>query len=157
PRSDRMDLHPIQAEPSDEDRAAVDALLGPAERDPPKGLRDAKERRHLLLPALHAIQGRSGWVSPGALGYVCQRLEVPPAEGYGVPSFSALFALEKRPPVVAHVCDDIACKVRGADALCAELEERLGPPGGHHGAGSGSNPVNSAGATTWMRSPCLGL
>jgi len=139
-----MDLHPIHAEPSAEEREAVDALLGPHEPAGPRGLRDAQARRHLLLPALHAVQARAGWVSPGALGYVCRRLEVPPAEGYGVASFYALFSLSERPPVVAHVCDDIACKTRGADALCAALEARLGPAGSRAGA-------------TWMRSPCLGL
>jgi len=145
-----MDLHPIHAEPSGEERAAIDALLGPPGLPTPRGLRDARALRHLLLPALHAVQARAGWVSPGALGYVCRRLEVPPAEGYGVASFYALFALSERPPVVAHVCDDIACKTRGADALCAELETRLGPPGGTGGLGLPP-------ATTWMRSPCLGL
>jgi NADH-quinone oxidoreductase subunit F len=140
-----MDLHPIHAEPSAAEREAVDALLGPPEQARPRGLGDAKAHRHLLLPALHAVQARAGWISPGALGYVCRRLEVPPAEGYGVASFYALFALSERPPVVAHVCDDIACKLAGADALCAELEARIGP------AGADRKGVG------WMRSPCLGL
>ena len=65
-------------------------------------------------------------------------------------SFYTLFALSERPPVIAHVCDDIACKTRGADVLCAELEGRLGPPGGTGGLGLPA-------AATWMRSPCLGL
>ncbi len=121
-----MDLHPIQAKPTDAERAAVDAVLGPAEVEPVLGLREAEARRHLLLPALHAAQGRVGWVSPGALGYICARLHVPPAEGYGVASFYSLFSLKERPAVVAHVCDDIACKAAGADALCAELEGSLG-------------------------------
>ena len=128
-----MDLHPIQATPSEAERAAVDAVLGPApsrrRRAAPVGLRDAAARRHLLLPALHAAQARAGWVSPGALGYICERLHVPPAEGYGVASFYALFALTERPAVVAHVCDDIACKARGADALIGEIERAVGPEG----------------------------
>ena len=132
-----MDLHPIQAQASDSERAAVDAVLGPATDAAPAGLRAVQARRHLLLPALHAAQSRVGWVSPGALGYICERLHVPPAEGYGVASFYALIALKERPTVVAHVCDDIACKAAGADAVVAELER--------------SNP------TGWVRSPCLGL
>jgi NADH-quinone oxidoreductase subunit F len=47
---------------------------------------------------------------------------------------------------VAHVCDDIACKVKGADRLCAEMETMHGP----EGSGLERN-------TTWHRSPCLGL
>ena len=99
---------------------------------------------HLLLPALHAVQDRVGWVSRGALNYICRRLIVPPAEAWGVLTFYHLFATAPRPPVVAHVCDDIACRIRGAEALCAELERRMGPAGA------------ATGAATWMRSPCLG-
>ncbi len=158
-----MDLHPIHAEPSAEEREAIDALLGPPQPEAPRGLRHAKAQRHLLLPALHAAQARAGWVSPGALSYVCRRLEVPPAEGYGVASFYALFAMSERPPVVAHVCDDIACKLSGADALCGDLEARLGaaapfggPAGRAHGQAPGGLSEGKRGMT-WMRSPCLGL
>ena len=139
-----MDLHPIQARATDAEQAAIDAVLGPANGASTVGLRDAAARRHLLLPALHAAQARMGWVSPGALGYVCERLHVPPAEGYGVASFYALFSMRERPPVVAHVCDDIACKAAGADALAAALERSVGP------AGEGAQ-------RTWLPSPCLGL
>ena len=38
-------------------------------------------RRHLLLPALHAAQARVGFISEGALTYICQRLTVPPGRG----------------------------------------------------------------------------
>ncbi len=141
-----MDLHPIQTPPNDAERAIVDALLGPGS---PRGeatqpVRVVDAARHLLLPALHAVQARFGFISRGALGYVCRRLGVPPAEGYGVASFYALFALEKRAPVVAHICDDIACKAKGADFLATELERTFGP------AGAGAD-------RTWLRSPCLGL
>ena len=40
-----------------------------------RGGHAARARRHLLLPALHAVQARVGWISEGALNYVCQRLD----------------------------------------------------------------------------------
>jgi NADH-quinone oxidoreductase subunit F len=140
-----VDLHPIAARPSDAERAAIDAVVGATGPETTVGLREAQGRRHLLLPALQAAQARVGWVSPGALGYVCERLHVPPAEGYGVASFYALLAVRERPPTVLHVCDDIACKVRGADTLVGELTTRLGPEG------------VAKDSAMWMRSPCLGL
>jgi len=112
-----------------------------------RGGHAARERRHLLLPALHAVQARVGWISEPALGYICRRLAVPPAEAYGVASFYALFSMAPRPPIVAHVCDDIACLARGAGGVAAELERSLGPAG---------QPAADAGST-WLRSPCLGL
>ncbi|MEO7796010.1 MAG: NADH-quinone oxidoreductase subunit E, partial [Thermoanaerobaculia bacterium] len=87
-----MDIQVHGAEPSAEERAAVDGLLGPAltgweggARDSARdgrtgrGGREARDRRDLLLPALHAVQDRIGWVSEGALNYICKRLTVPPA------------------------------------------------------------------------------
>ncbi|HEV3348057.1 MAG TPA: NAD(P)H-dependent oxidoreductase subunit E, partial [Methylomirabilota bacterium] len=103
-------------------------------------------RRDLVLPALNAIQARVGWVSRGALNEISRRLEVPPAELWGVVTFYHLLATTPRPPVVAHVCDDIACRIKGGEALCEALEHVLGPPGA----------ARDGAATAWMRSPCLG-
>src|SRR5438270_542145 len=105
---------------------AVDGLLGepeslweggerhPADDHVAYGGRAARSRRHLLLPVLHAIQDRMGWVSRGALEYACRRLSIPPAEAYGVVSFYARFALQPRGGVAVHVCDDVPCMLAGA-------------------------------------------
>jgi NADH-quinone oxidoreductase subunit F len=71
---------------------------------------------------------------------------VPPAEAYGVASFYSMFSMKARPPAVAHVCDDIACRVNGAEALCRELEQQLGKAG----------EATLDGRAMWLRSPCLG-
>ena len=135
-----MDLHLTDAQATAEECAAVDSELGLPESGWQGGHRQSGEtravsngnavgKRHRLLPVLHAIQNRIGWISPGALNYVALRLDVAPAEVYGVASFYGMFSLTPRPQVVAHVCDDIACVTRGSDKLCAELEDRLGPEG----------------------------
>src|SRR5262245_21885570 len=146
----------MAADPTDDERAAVDALLGPpdsgwvgGERAPvdghvARGGHAAREQRHRLLPALHALQARVGWISEGGLSYVCRRLDVPPAEAYGVASFYAMFSTEPRPPTVVHVCDDIACRANGAEDLCDGLQRNFGPAG------------ESRDGATWLRSPCLG-
>jgi NADH-quinone oxidoreductase subunit F len=146
-----MDLHLIpQAAASADERAAIDAAVGEAGPrrigQVQRGGRDVRGQRHLLLPALHAVQARVGWISEGALNYVCERLSVAPADAHGVASFYAMFALEPRPATVVHVCDDIACRTNGAAALCRELETRLGPA---------SAPLPD-GRAMWSRSPCLG-
>ena len=80
-----MDIHLTASEPTAEERAALDSELGPGDRR-------GRSHRHLLLPALHAIQARIGWISPGALNYVCVRLDVPPAEAHGVASLRDVLA-----------------------------------------------------------------
>ena len=155
-----MDLHLTQAQATAEERSAVDGLLGPPDSGWVGGERNVaidsraafgghelRSQRHLLLPTLHAVQNRAGWISPGALNYISQRLDIAPAEVHGVASFYGMFSLTPRAPVVAHVCDDIACMTRGADALCDEMEKKLGP--------AGTPCVN--GRATWIRSTCLGL
>ncbi|MEV0219757.1 NAD(P)H-dependent oxidoreductase subunit E [Streptomyces sp. NPDC050704] len=148
-----MDLHFGDSKPTDEERAAVDALLGPpesswegADRSDAdlrwaRGGREARERRDLLLPGLHAVNDRVGWISDGALDYLCRRLTVPPAEAYGVATFYSMFSVKPRPATVLHVCTDLACAAAGASELCAGVEARLG-------LGSG---------VSVERSPCLGL
>ena len=134
-----MDLHIIGAEATTAERAAVDRLLGApatgwdgATRDMARDGRSASGGRQLtgnrdqLLPAFHAVQDAIGWISHGALNYICTRLSVPPAEAWGVVTFYHLLATEPRPAAVAHVCDDIACRLNGADQLCRDLESRLG-------------------------------
>lgn len=132
--------------------AVVDSFLGSesAGASAPRvahGGHASRERRHLLLPVLHALQERFGWISPEAQGHVARRLEVPPADVFAVVSFYHWFALEPRPPVVAHVCDDVACRSRGAEGLATRLGAELGPEG---------EPA-LGGRVTWHRSPCLGI
>jgi NADH-quinone oxidoreductase subunit F len=133
-----VDLHLSKVEPSAEEREAVDALLGASQErheHTAAGGHAARSHRHLLLPVLQAVQSRVGWISEGALSYVCLRLSVPPAEAYGVATFYALLSTTPRPKRVVHVCDDIACRCKGAVEVCAALEKTEG----------------------WHRSPCLGL
>jgi NADH-quinone oxidoreductase subunit F len=153
-----LDLHLPALEATAEEKAPVDNVLGPpdsgwsggerliqSEGHVSSGGHAARSKRHLLLPALHAIQARFGWINRGALNYACLRLNVPPAEAYGVASFYGLFSMTPTPPAVLHVCDDIACQTQGAQSLCHILEQNVGPAGTEHGQ------------TTWHRSPCLGL
>ena len=77
----------------------MDGLLGepvPVDHRVVHGGHATRSQRHMLLPVLHAIQDRVGWVSRGALEYACRRLSIPPAEAYGVVSFYARFALQPR-------------------------------------------------------------
>jgi len=154
-----MDLLIVGPLATPAERAAVDEVAGDAgsgwtggprviEHDGRSayGGHALRERRSLLLPALHAVQDRIGWISQPALNYICKRLAVPPAEAYGVATFYALFSTVPRAPLVAHVCDDIACRLANAEELCAALDHTLGPEG---------QPAMD-GQVTWLRSPCLG-
>ena len=119
--------------------AAVDAVLRGWGVDPvvqleterlyTSGTARRRERRHYLLPALHALQNAVGWISHGGINYVAEVLDVPPAEAFGVATFYDLFRTE--PPDhdgdTFHVCVDAACQIAGYDDLVASV----GAEGGH--------------------------
>ncbi len=138
-----MDLRLSSAEPSTREREAIDAFLGVPvgdERFADAG-HAARGRRHLLLPALHAVSDAVGWVSEGALNHVSRRLSVPPADAYGVATFYAMFSVEPRAERVVHVCDDVACGPYGGEEILAALSDQA---------------LEGTGACA-VRSPCLGL
>ena len=161
-----MDIKQVVADPTDDERAAVDALLGPPPSTWQGGARDQDDAhvaysvrelgigRPMLLPALEAIQARMGWITEGALGYVCERLDVPPADAWGVATFYALLGTTPRPRRVLHVCDDIACRSRGAREIVSSLEKATQPLA-HEPAGD--HVVVNPDDTAWMHSPCLGM
>ena len=139
-----MDLRFPTAAPTLAEIQALDAVIGESPDRPNVaegwerehgGAHRAASQRHHLLGALHALQDRVGWISPGGLGELSRRLDVPPAEAYGVASFYAMFAMEEQPLKTVHVCADLACQTRGAGALMDALEHEPG----------------------WTPSPCLGL
>ena len=127
------DLYVGTDEATASERNAVDAVLaagqGPAlvqesERLIRGGKRRIDERRHYLLPCLHALQRQAGWISPGGLNYVATQLQVPPAEAYGVATFYDLLRTDE--PVtdgdLTHVCVDAACQIAGGQDLLAQLK-----------------------------------
>ncbi|MGZ4203600.1 MAG: NAD(P)H-dependent oxidoreductase subunit E [Thermoleophilaceae bacterium] len=153
-----MDLRQGTIGATAEERDAVASMLGAAvsrweggerayefEGHIAHGGHEARDRRHLLLPVLQAVQARVGWISEGALEHISERLTVPQADVYGVATFYGLLSVEPRPRRVLHVCEDLACRCNGSEELIAALEERLGPEDSY-----------DAGGVTWLRAPCLG-
>ena len=124
---------------TESEAAAVDSALRARGVDPvvraeterlyTSGRARRRERRHYLLPALHALQNAAGSISPGGINYVAEVLGVPPAEAYGVATFYDLFRTE--PPDhdgdTFHVCVDAACQIAGYDGLASSVRAE----GGH--------------------------
>ena len=65
-----MDLKLLDVEPTEAERVVVDLFAGMG--------------RDQLLPALHAVNDRVGWISQGALNHICRVLHIPPAVKLGV-------------------------------------------------------------------------
>jgi NADH-quinone oxidoreductase subunit F len=123
-----VDLRTRGIPPTDAERDAVTAVLGPPpDRRPHDAIGGHQRRadRHRLLATLHAVNDRVGWISQEAIDHIAERLDVSPAEVYGVATFYALFATTERPAHQVHACIDLACRAAGAPD-----EDDL-PPGVH--------------------------
>jgi NADH-quinone oxidoreductase subunit F len=132
-----MDLKVNSSIATRDERDAVDSVLGKPTQYTQGGERGEQDLRvsragealrnlrHMLLPTLHAVNDRIGWISRGSINYIAQQLDVAPAEIYGVASFYALFSMTERPKRQVHVCIDLACRAMGG------LREDQLPEGTH--------------------------
>jgi NADH:ubiquinone oxidoreductase subunit E len=116
-------------------------------------VRQAREEREVisafagrdqLLPVLHAVRDRIGWISPDARGLIGKTLGVPPADVEEFARAHPLFSLEERPGRQLRVCTDVGCREAGSDTVCDVLTEHVGAAG------------KTRAGVTWLPGPCLG-
>lgn len=100
-----------------------------------------------LLPILHAIQDKVGFVPKGAVPLVANALNVSRAEVHGVLTFYHYFRTQRPGKHVFHLCRAEACQSVGAAELEAHAKKTLGVD--FHG-------TTSDGAITLEPVYCLG-
>lgn len=87
------------------------------------------KQRSALLPLLHLVQARAGYVSGDGVAFCAEQLGLSEAEVTAVVSFYTMY---KRRPVGEYhvgVCTNTLCAVMGGDAIYAELRDHLGTQG----------------------------
>ena len=85
-----------------------------------------RDRPGGLLPLLHAVQGAMGCVPAEAVEPIARGFNLSRAEVHGVISYYHHFRSTPPGRTVVQVCRAEACKACGADALMADIEQRLG-------------------------------
>ena len=75
------------------------------------------------LDMLHAVQSRFGYLEPQAVGMVADAIGMTKAQLYGVATFYTMFFFEPKPPIIARVCVNLSCHLRGAQEILHTLEE----------------------------------
>ncbi len=101
-----------------------------------------------LLPMLHRIQDRFGYIPPNAMPLIADALNITRAELHGVVSFYHDFRAAPAGRHVVKICRAEACQAVGAARLAEATLERLGL--GWHG-------TTANGAVTVEPVYCLGL
>ncbi|HZC45161.1 MAG TPA: formate dehydrogenase subunit gamma [Candidatus Acidoferrum sp.] len=79
-----------------------------------------------LMPVLHAVNERLGYVPPEAVPAIARALNLSRAEVHGVISFYHDFHTERPGRTVIRVCRAESCQAMGAVALAAHIQSRLG-------------------------------
>lgn len=108
----------------------------------------APQGRTALLPALHVVQNKYGYIPEAAAAEISQRLGVPLADIHGVIEFYAMFYSQPTARKIVRVCTDPACALAGSDALLASACRTLGVELDQSTADQGY---------LVERAPCLGL
>jgi len=106
--------HSVQAT-----QAAVDGIL--AELFARLG-----DRQDQLLPVLHGLQDRAGYIPPDRVPDIAAHFNLSRAEVHGVITFYHYFRSEPPPRCVVQICRAEACQSMGGDALLAHAEQALG-------------------------------
>ncbi|MFM8588648.1 MAG: NAD(P)H-dependent oxidoreductase subunit E, partial [Limnohabitans sp.] len=119
-RQPRSHLKGRQA--SDEARAEVRALIGPA---PVQG-----HRRDLLIEHLHALNDHFRALFERHIVALAAEMRQPVVEVFEVASFYHHFQILKdeqpAPALTVRVCDSLSCQLAGSDSLLAQLQRDLG-------------------------------
>jgi formate dehydrogenase subunit gamma len=104
-------------------------------------------RQDRLLPLLHEIQHRVGYIPPSSLPLIAQTLNLSRAEVYGVASFYHDLRDTPSGRHVIELCQAEACQAVGCRALLAHAQQRLGVSVGE---------TTSDGRITLRRTYCFG-
>ncbi len=90
-----------------------------------------KHKPGALLPILHAIQNRVGYIPKAAVPIIAQELQQTRADVHGVISFYHYFRTQPAGSHIVEVCRAEACQAQGGRALERHIQAALGV-GYHH-------------------------
>ncbi len=101
-----------------------------------------------LLPILHEVQDKLGYVPPASVPVIAAALNLSRAEVHGVITYYHHFRSEPAARHVLQICRAESCKAMGGDQLMAHAEKKLG---------CGQHEHSADGLFTLEPAFCLGL
>lgn len=78
-----------------------------------------------LIPILHEVQKKIGYLPKDIQEFIAEELGVPFSQVYSVVTFYSFFSMEPKGDHTISVCTGTACYVKGADELVEELKGLL--------------------------------
>jgi NADH-quinone oxidoreductase subunit E len=105
--------------------------------------------RSAIMPLLYLAQSVEGMVSPDGLREIAELLGLRTAEVEAVATFYSMYRLGPTGTHVVNVCTNLACKLRGAQAVFETAQQAAGVAHGQD--------VSDDGAFTLHEEECLGV
>ena len=106
---------PAAPAPISYDRSAVEAIIG-----------ERKTMPGAMLPILHGVQEKIGYIPSDAVQLIADGLNVSRAEVHGVITYYHFFRQSPPGRTVVQVCRAEACQSMGCDDLAAHAKTTLG-------------------------------
>lgn len=94
--------------------------------------------RSALLPMLHLVQSKEGYVSQEGVAFCAGQLGLTTAEVDAVVTFYTMYKRSRCGEHLVSVCTNTMCAMLGGDAIYARLREYLGSNGNEHAGDDGS-------------------
>lgn len=111
-------------------------------------IKEFEPKRDNLLPILHAINAKEGYLSEEAMVAVAEHLGIRVADVYGTASFYTLFSREPKGKYIIRLCDSPSCHIEGSRNIKKTIEKELG---------IGPGETTEDGLFTFEIVSCLGL
>ncbi len=80
--------------------------------------------RSAMMPLLHAVQERDGYVTEDGMAEVARYLGLSAAEVFGTCSFYSMYKREPCGRLLVSVCTSVSCLVNGGPELLEHLRQR---------------------------------
>lgn len=103
-------------------------------------------QKSALLPILHEVQAKEGWLSVPAMDSVAKFLSLEPIEVYEVATFYTMYFLKPQGKYVLEVCRTGPCCLVGAERIMSYIEKKLGVKEGE---------VTADGKFSWRGVECM--
>jgi NADH:ubiquinone oxidoreductase subunit E len=83
------------------------------------------EKQGNLIPVLHEVQNKIGYLPLKVQEYVSRKLRVPFSQIYGVVTFYSFFSIYPKGDYDIGVCKGTSCYVKGADKILEKIKSEL--------------------------------
>jgi NADH-quinone oxidoreductase subunit E len=89
-------------------------------------MKEYPTRRSFLVPMLLYTQDELGYLSPDAISYLSQKVDLPELEIRNVISYYSLLTMKPRGKFNVQVCTNISCMLRGGEEIFNHCKQQLG-------------------------------